>query len=96
MVAALMDSQVVKEISNFRDIDLEHHWEKKLDLHWDIILVQDLELWGVLEVLLMADQMDNFLQRYLKRVHQARLAWISTNHNGCGCGGSGSIIHALF
>ena len=33
MVAPLMDSQEVKEISNFRDIDLEHYWEKKLDIH---------------------------------------------------------------
>ena len=59
-------------------------------------MVQDLELWGVLEVLLIADQMDNFLRRYLIRVHQGRWEWISTNHNGCGCSGSGSISCALF
>ena len=81
---------------NFGDIDLEHHREKKLDLHWNIILIQDLELWEFLEILLIADQMDDFLKRYRIRVHQGRWEWISTNHNGCGCSGSGSISCALF
>ena len=76
MVAPLMDSQVVTEISNFRYLDLENHREKDLDLHWNIILIQYLELWEVLEVLLMADKNDNFLQRYLRRVHQRRWAWM--------------------
>ena len=61
------------EIANLRDLNLEHHWEKKLDLQWNILLVQDLDLWEVLEVLLMAAQIEKFLHRYLRRVHQGRL-----------------------
>ena len=29
-------------ISSLRDLDWEHHWENKLDLHRDILLFQDL------------------------------------------------------
>ena len=62
MVSPLMDYKARIEISNLRDLDLDHHWEKKLEIHWCIILVQDLELWEVLEVILIADQMDNFFR----------------------------------
>ena len=30
-----MVSQVEMDIASSRDLDWEHHWEQKLDLHWE-------------------------------------------------------------
>ena len=35
MVAPLMNSQVVMDISRFRSIDWEYFWEKNLNIHWE-------------------------------------------------------------
>ena len=42
MVDPPIASQMVMKISSSRALDWEHQWEKKLDIHCDIILVQDL------------------------------------------------------
>ena len=51
MVATLMAYQVEMEVSSLRDLDWEHLWENILDLRWEILLVQYLELWEFLLVL---------------------------------------------
>ena len=48
MVVPLMVFKVEMEISSLRDIEWDNYWKKKLDLCWNILLIQDLELWGVL------------------------------------------------
>ena len=35
-----MECQVGMKISRLRDLDWEHLWEKKLDLHWEAPLME--------------------------------------------------------